>query len=209
MGNRDRNILDARTAFERDIRVYVQSKLSEESRKQLEALQGELRSHVGESARMTRHLHLTVLHLGKPRQLLEHMRKHNPDISTETFSRALDAFIEQTHDVLGHPYSLDVRGLEFFGSRRDVLALRLEANNAYRCARETAADNVHAFLRQCGVTDTYEYVRSDSQLRHTEEITPHVTLARNVAAADIPELETVPDHLGFRPSAVLDPTGDN
>lgn len=209
MGNRDRNILDARTAFERDTRVYVQSRPSEKSRRQLEALQRELRPRVGESARISRHLHLTVLHLGKPHQLLEQIRKHNPDIPTEEFCRALGVFIEQTHDVLGHPYSLDVRGLGFFGGRRDVLALRLAANDTYRHAQETAAGNVHAFLRQCGAADTYEYIRSDSQLCHIEDAVPHVTLARNVDVTDMSGLETIPDYLDFRPSAVLDPTGNN
>jgi 2'-5' RNA ligase len=202
-------LLEAQTAFERNVRVYAQSTLEPRSQQRLEALQDVLREKYGrDRARLSRNLHLTLMHLGKPRELMEGIRDHNPDITRDAFTDALDAFIKRSRNLIPDAYSLATDGFDWFGSKREVLALRLEPDEQYREAHEMAVKAVKMFLHKCGVPDPDAYARWDSNLKHMHTVSPHITLLRSVKSQELPAPEQAPDSIDLEPITIIDPTQD-
>jgi 2'-5' RNA ligase len=175
----------------------------------LEALQEALGEKYGrDGTKLSRNLHLTLMHLGKPRELMEGIRVHNPDITPDTFTDALAAFIKRSPNLRPDAYSLATDGFDWFGSKREVLALRLEPDEQYREAHEMAAKAVRTFLHNCGVPDPDAYARWDSNLKHMHTVSPHITLLRSVKSQELPAPEQAPDSIDLEPITIIDPTQD-
>ena len=201
--------LEAQTAFERNVRVYAQSAPEPRSLERLEALQDKLQEKYSrDEAKLSRNLHLTLMHLGKPWELMEGIRAHNPDITRDTFIDALDAFIRRSRNLMPDAYSLATSGFDWFGSKREVLALRLEPDEQYREAHQMAVKAAEMFLRKCGVPDPDAYARWDSNLKHMHSISPHITLLRSVKSDELPAPEQVPGSIDLEPITIIDPTQD-
>lgn len=203
---RNKKPIDTREAFKRNIRVYVQSIPTQHSRKDLSRLQQELRGNVshGKATYITR-MHLTVMHLGKPQELLENIRRHNSEVTENAFIDALDEFVVNTQDVIPHGYSLPVYGLDWFGSRRDVLVLQLESDQRFTDAHDRAAEVVHRFLGACGIKDTKAYAYSDSNLRNTDKLYPHITLFRSASVADSLGTVSLPSEVRLHSTTAYNP----
>lgn len=150
-------------------------------------------------------MHLTVMHLGKPQELLENIRRYNPGITENTFVDALDEFVVNTRDVIPFDYSLPVHGLDWFGGRRDVLALQLQPDRQFADAHDRAAEAVHRFLDACGIEDTEVYTHSDSNLQHTDKLYPHITLFSAVSAANSLEAVTLPSEVRLHSTTAYNP----
>lgn len=197
--------LDARTAVDHNIRVYIQSTPTSLDREKLQKVQQELHKELGQGSLVSQdRLHVTLLHLGKPHDVLNQIRKHNPKIDTTIFTRALHTFIADTHHVLPRRYVLKVNGFDFFGGKKDVLVLRLKPNEYYLHTHKTAIRSLHSFLYECGIGNTKKYIHSHNDLKHAYEATPHVTLMRSVENCITPALHSVPDTIEFEPAGIFD-----
>lgn len=197
--------LDADTAYTSNLRVYIQSRPARSSQEKLQEIQQELYEKIGHGKPVSsRRFHVTLLHLGKPRDVLDQMRQYNPKIDTETFMRALNTFIADTHGILSHQYALEVGEFDIFGDKNDVVALRLKPSEYYLRAHKAAIRSLHSFLYECGIKNTKKYIHSHNNVQHAYEVTPHVTLIRSVNRSTFPALHSMPETIEFEPAGIFD-----
>jgi hypothetical protein len=126
-------------------------------------------------------------------------------LESRVFTEALAECIRQLDEVLSELYALETTGLGFFGSRGQVMALKLRPDDAFRHGHEQAIAAVYGLLEQAGVPDPAGYAESDPDLHHLSELEPHITLLRDVRGDVIPRPESMPERVSFGASGVFHP----
>lgn len=162
----------------------------------IDQLQRELTAALpeGETAMASRgERHMTVLHEGRPNELLAEVRKAGADIDLPRFLRLMEKMISDwRQEDLDLPQSLPVQGIELFGSPRSpVVVLTLTADEKLLKVRNKLWRRQEEFLADCGVSDVDAFVKRSGALRtgRPEDYRAHVAVLRAPAGYRLPKVK--------------------
>lgn len=166
--------------IERNERLYFRYVPSDDSRAGLALVQAEIAGHASQCQLSSpESWHLTLLHLGRPRDLFAEVATASPALHPEEYVVQLQRLLEAIDEAASPVTTLKVRGLEPFGVRGTALALAFEPGEL-RLDHSLALRELVTFLQRCRVEDPELFIERSSNLHRSLQFRPHVTLARGV-----------------------------
>lgn len=133
-------------------------------------------------------LHVTLLHVGKPQNLLKEIRVVNPDLSEEDFLDQFSGFLLSVSHVLRSD-PIETRGQRFdiYGDQENpVLVIGLEKTREYKESRRPFVEGLQEILFRCGVQTPDQFMEDNPNLRYAldKNHNPHITLGK-IPSAEI------------------------
>jgi 2'-5' RNA ligase len=154
---------------------------------QLASIQGDFQPQPTEK------LHVTILHLGPPADLLSEVRRSpygNERLELSPFLRGLEEFMAC---VMARPLrwsgAMRVRGLELFGSpEHPAVAIRLRRHPALSAWQAHAWAELMALLKRLGAAEPERFAAASTQLGFSRPrvYRPHLTLGAWAADQPLP-----------------------
>lgn len=135
-------------------------------------------------------MHLTLLHFGILADVFRELQQQQPALTKEIFLESVDQFITYAETLLPSSTTVQAEGLELFGSRSSVLALRVAVSDELMRAHARARQLLVQCLEACGISPAQMFMRGSPNFRFALELQPHISLlkaARRVPKIDITE----------------------
>lgn len=148
-------------------------------------------------------LHVTYLHLGKPRQLHQELAAAGSRFSYDQFVNALQPLLQRAAQAINFQVHADTRDLAVFGpDSSPMVVARLNLDPELIKRHRLSEGALHYFIRRVGVEDFLKFTRTSPNLHFCigDSYHPHVTLGTVPPGTNVVGLELPPLRLVLNPT---------
>lgn len=147
-----------------------------------------------------RHLHVTLVHIGRPHELYTEILEAVPQTNPGDFIRSYNTLLEACEDAVPVATTVEIEGLTLL-STGNVVALDIAKTAALLEKRAKISTGLHTFIQSFGIQDAEGFMLQSPSLRLEPDSVyrPHITLGRSLVRPVLPRL-LLPKNIRLAPS---------